>query len=80
MIAFCALILKTTHLWLNLSLMITQILGSAMSMGACFAQLFKQIGIFDEFVKLGKPNRLMELFDEDLNPLFNLDFADRDTV
>ena len=51
-----------------------------MSMGACFAQLFKQIGIFDEFVKLGKPNRLMELFDEDLNPLFNLDFADRDVV
>ncbi|KAF8983516.1 hypothetical protein BGZ52_000838 [Haplosporangium bisporale] len=55
-------------------------IGSAMSMGACFAQLFKQIGIFDEFVKLGKPNRLMELFDEDLNPLFNVDFADRDIV
>lgn len=55
-------------------------LGSAMSMGACFSNLFKQIGIFDEFVKLGKPNRLMELFDEDLNPLFQLDFKDRDTM
>ncbi|KAG0330713.1 hypothetical protein BG000_011559 [Podila horticola] len=55
-------------------------IGSAMSMGACFSNLFKQIGIFDEFVKLGKPNRLMELFDEDLNPLFELDFKDRDTI
>lgn len=55
-------------------------LGSAMSMGACFSNLFKQIGIFDEFVKLGKPNQLMELFDENLNPLFNLDFKDRDIM
>ncbi|KAG0029723.1 hypothetical protein BGZ82_007784 [Podila clonocystis] len=55
-------------------------IGSAMSMGACFSNLFKQIGIFDEFVKLGKPNRLMELFDENLKPLFELDFKDRDTI
>ncbi|KAG0332849.1 hypothetical protein BG004_001072 [Podila humilis] len=31
-------------------------LGSAMSLGANVATLFKQLGIYDEFVQIGKPN------------------------
>ncbi|KAF9428634.1 hypothetical protein BGZ94_001657 [Podila epigama] len=55
-------------------------LGSAMSLGACFAQLFQQIGILEEFEKIGKPAELMEVFDEDLNPVFSMDFACRRIV
>lgn len=56
------------------------LLGSAISIGCCFAQLFKQIGIYDEFVKLGKPHRKMELFNTDLEPILDMDSTERETL
>ncbi|KAG0014518.1 hypothetical protein BGZ82_001736 [Podila clonocystis] len=43
-------------------------LGSAVALGTAIAPLFQQLGIYDEFKKLGKPYTQLELFNEDLTP------------
>ncbi|KAG0325372.1 hypothetical protein BG000_001835 [Podila horticola] len=47
-------------------------LGSAMSLGGPIGPLFKQLGIWDEFVKRGKPYESFSLLKEDLEPAFSL--------
>ncbi|KAF9395082.1 hypothetical protein CPC16_009342 [Podila verticillata] len=55
-------------------------LGSAMSMGASLRPLFIQLGIYEEFCTLGKPNIGMDLFDQDCERLFSMDFKSRETI
>ncbi|KAF8951052.1 hypothetical protein BGZ52_000564 [Haplosporangium bisporale] len=52
-------------------------LGSAMSLGGNVAGFFEQLGIYEEFTKLGKPSNTMQLYKEDLTPNFTLDFSAR---
>ncbi|KAG0342668.1 hypothetical protein BG004_005619 [Podila humilis] len=47
-------------------------LGSALSLGSTVSTLFKQLGIFDDFVKLGKFNYGLTGYYED-NPSFTID-------
>lgn len=49
-------------------------LGSAVSLGTGVAALFKQMGIFDDFVKIGKPHTRLQIFDENLEPKFSMDY------
>lgn len=55
-------------------------LGSAMSMGASLRPLFIQLGIYEEFCTLGKPNIGMGLYDQDCERLFSMDFKSRETM
>ncbi|KAG0035784.1 hypothetical protein BGZ82_005122, partial [Podila clonocystis] len=55
-------------------------LGSAMSMGANLRPLFIQLGIYEEFCALGKPNIGMELYDQNCKHLFSMDFKQRETI
>ncbi|KAG0325450.1 hypothetical protein BG004_003212 [Podila humilis] len=55
-------------------------LGSAMSMGANLAPLFKQLGLYEEFLTIGKPNIGMDLFNEQAELLFSMDFRDREVI
>lgn len=50
-----------------------------MSLGCNVAGFFEQLGIYEEFTKLGKPSNTMQLYKEDLTPNFTLDFSDRKT-
>ncbi|KAF9282364.1 hypothetical protein BGZ74_002161 [Mortierella antarctica] len=43
-------------------------LGSAVALGTAVAPLLQQLGLYDEFKKLGKPYTQLELFNEDLTP------------
>ncbi|KAF8979484.1 hypothetical protein BGZ52_004854 [Haplosporangium bisporale] len=52
-------------------------LGSVMALGSTFGPLFQQIGILDDFKAIGKPNTGLQFLDEDLNPLFLMDFSSR---
>lgn len=55
-------------------------LGSAMSMGASLRPLFIQLGIYEEFCALGKPNIGMGLYDQNCEHLFSMDFMERETM
>ncbi|KAF9025679.1 hypothetical protein BGZ52_008853 [Haplosporangium bisporale] len=48
-------------------------LGSAIGLGASIAPLFKQLGIYDEFVKRGKVCNQMHMYKEDLTPVHTMD-------
>ncbi|KAG0341247.1 hypothetical protein BG004_006102 [Podila humilis] len=51
-------------------------LGSALSLGVNVTTLFKQLGIFDELVKIGKPNRGFSVyFDDKLS--YTMDLSSR---
>ncbi|KAG0039933.1 hypothetical protein BGZ82_006046 [Podila clonocystis] len=52
-------------------------LGSAMSLGSSVTQLFEQIGILEEFKKIGKPNISLEAFTPDRESAFLIDFSRR---
>lgn len=56
------------------------IIGSAMSLGSCFKQLFQQLEIYEEFKKIGKPNHTMELYNTELKPIFVLDYTAREKM
>lgn len=51
-----------------------------MSIGSCFRLVFDQLGIYEEFNKIGKPNHKMEVYNGDLDPLFTLDFQARESM
>ncbi|KAG0021952.1 hypothetical protein BGZ81_008731 [Podila clonocystis] len=53
-------------------------LGSAMSLGSSVTTLFKQIGIYPEFKKIGKPNIAARFYNEERKPLFSMSFAERE--
>ncbi|KAF9320554.1 hypothetical protein BG003_005737 [Podila horticola] len=55
-------------------------LGSAMSMGANLRPLFIQLGIYEEFCAMGKPNIAMGLYDQNCEHLFSMDFIQRETI
>ncbi|KAF9333061.1 hypothetical protein BG006_004049 [Podila minutissima] len=55
-------------------------LGSAMSMGANLRPLFIQLGIYEEFCALGKPNIGMGLYDQNCEHLFSMNFMERETI
>ncbi|KAG0330269.1 hypothetical protein BG000_011764, partial [Podila horticola] len=55
-------------------------LGSALSLGGVVASLFKQIGIYDEFVELGKKATHTYTYKEDLKFDFALDYTARTTI
>lgn len=48
-------------------------LGSALSLGGNVAPLFQQIGIYDEFVKLGKKRYSIDNYNEDRQLAFSMD-------
>ncbi|KAG0029854.1 hypothetical protein BGZ81_003344 [Podila clonocystis] len=48
-------------------------LGSAIGMGAAITPLFKQLGIYDEFVKRAKFYNQMKMYTEDLTPVHTMD-------
>ncbi|KAF9375488.1 hypothetical protein CPB97_011415 [Podila verticillata] len=49
-------------------------LGSALVLGANMAPLFRQLGIYDEFLLLGREQVEIQMFNEELKPQFNMDF------
>lgn len=49
----------------------------AVSLGSTFGCILEQIGILEEFQKIGKPNVDAHFFTEQLEPLFTMDFAER---
>ncbi|KAF9371804.1 hypothetical protein CPC16_002845, partial [Podila verticillata] len=48
-------------------------LGSALSLGAGIAPLFKQMGIYDEFLAIAKPYNEMRIFNDKLKPEYTMD-------
>ncbi|KAF9409844.1 hypothetical protein BGZ94_001837 [Podila epigama] len=54
--------------------------GSAMSMGANLTPLFKQIGIYEEFIALGKPNIGMGVYNDSGKRLFTMDYLKRESI
>ena len=62
-------ILPCTQLTITETLAAT---GSAISMGSSVAPLFKQLGIWDEFVNRAKPCYLAHMHKEDLEPVHTL--------
>ncbi|KAG0029724.1 hypothetical protein BGZ82_007785 [Podila clonocystis] len=54
-----------------------QPMGMAVSLGSTLGGLFEQIGIFEEFQNIGKPNVEAHFFTEQLKPLITMDFAER---
>ncbi|KAG0331619.1 hypothetical protein BG004_001586 [Podila humilis] len=54
--------------------------GSAMSVGAISAHLFKQIGILDDLIAVGKPSDSLEFLNENLESLFKMDFTGRKEI
>lgn len=47
--------------------------GSALSLGAGIVPLFKQLGIYDEFVAIAKPYNEMRIFNDKLKPEYTMD-------
>lgn len=47
--------------------------GSAIGLGAAITPLFKQLGIYDEFVKRSKVYNQMHMYKEDLTPVHTMD-------
>ncbi|KAG0325825.1 hypothetical protein BG000_001653 [Podila horticola] len=54
--------------------------GSAFVMGPGIASLLTQLGIYDEFVAIGKPQKKMNIYTEDLKLQFANDFSKIDRV
>ncbi|KAG0097695.1 hypothetical protein BGZ93_002176 [Podila epicladia] len=54
--------------------------GSAFVMGPGIAPLLTQLGIYDEFVSIGKPQKKMKIYTEDLKLQFENDFSKIDRV
>ncbi|KAG0342030.1 hypothetical protein BG000_007223 [Podila horticola] len=52
-------------------------LGSAIALGANVHGIFTQLGIYDEFVELGKPCPLVQTFNSELELLYISDFTAR---
>ncbi|KAF9320539.1 hypothetical protein BG003_005722 [Podila horticola] len=52
-------------------------LGSAIALGANVRGIFTQLGIYDEFVELGKPCPLVQTFNSELELLYISDFTAR---
>ncbi|KAG0313840.1 hypothetical protein BG000_005731, partial [Podila horticola] len=50
-------------------------LGSFIALGAAVSPLFKQLGIYDEFVKRGKYYNKFHMHHEDLKPIHSMDGA-----
>ncbi|KAG0092076.1 hypothetical protein BGZ92_010907 [Podila epicladia] len=50
-------------------------LGSFIALGAPVAPLFKQLGIYDEFVKRGKYYNDTQMYTEDLKPVHTMDIS-----
>lgn len=50
--------------------------GSAVVMGADLANLFRQLGFYDEFLKIGKPVAKMTMFNENLKPRSVMDYSE----
>lgn len=48
--------------------------GSAIGLGVNVGPLFSQLGIWDEFVAAGKEMKTMKFFDEELKPLYCLEY------
>lgn len=65
---------------LDLHLFRNIIIGSALSLGGVVASLFKQVGIYDEFVELGKKVTHTYAYKEDLKFDFALDYTARTTM
>ncbi|KAF9330967.1 hypothetical protein BG006_006134 [Podila minutissima] len=55
-------------------------LGSAFVMGPGISSLLTQLGIYDEFVAIGKPQKIMKIYTEDLKLQFANDFSKIDRV
>lgn len=49
-----------------------------MSLGSSVGTLFKQIGIYEDFEKIGKPNVAARFYNEERKPLFSMSFAERE--
>lgn len=47
--------------------------GSALALGAGIVPLFKQIGIYDEFLAIAKPYSEMCIFNDKLKPEYTMD-------
>ncbi|KAF9366673.1 hypothetical protein CPB97_006738, partial [Podila verticillata] len=47
---------------------------SAISLGGPIGPLFRQLGIWDEFVKRGKHHERFHIHKEDLTPVYSLDY------
>lgn len=45
-------------------------------MGADLAPLFRQLGCYEEFLKIGKPIAKMTYFNENLKPLSVMDYSE----
>ncbi|KAG0342758.1 hypothetical protein BG000_001618 [Podila horticola] len=50
-------------------------LGSAVGLGTGVAALFKQMGIYDDFVQVGKQHTRLQIFNETLAPEFSMEYA-----
>ncbi|KAF9300655.1 hypothetical protein BG003_003126, partial [Podila horticola] len=48
-------------------------LGSCMSLGSNVSTLFEQIGILEEFAKIGKPTTGLQTFHDDRRPFYYVD-------
>lgn len=51
------------------------LLGSAIALGPGVVPIFKQIGIYDEFLKLAKIANCIQVFNEERKPEFIMDFS-----
>lgn len=58
----------------------TFFLGSALALGANLRPLFEQIGVYEEFKKIGKPGIQLQVFSDDLKPQFVMDFTERESL
>ncbi|KAG0342032.1 hypothetical protein BG000_007225 [Podila horticola] len=55
-------------------------LGSALALGANLRPLFEQLGIYEEFKKIGKPGIQLQVFSDALKPQFVMDFTERERL
>jgi len=51
--------------------------GSAFSLGNSVSTLLKQLGIYDEFLEIGKPNKGWTSYHENLKKIFDIDLSER---
>lgn len=48
-----------------------------MSLDSSVSTLFEQLGLLEEFIKIGKPNIGLEVFNDERKPAFVMDFSKR---
>jgi len=48
--------------------------GSAIALGPQIGPIFQQLGIWDEFVTAGKMMTALKVLDEDLEPLYSMEY------